>query len=201
MYVPYRTREFADAATARIQSNDYQLIVRQGPQSTRINVGKEEERKPVDPPFVIELKISSQPDLHQNYIKSTNPCLFEYHSSLAGTLVTSLQHSTDKDNNGGAIFVFDDLSVKVEGKFRLRFDLFEMGDDQCSHIKSVTSDPFIVRLAETSLTRFFRNLGVWGPASDDSYAQPLHQDSQLHIGNQDLPALLGLLWLPTNASL
>jgi hypothetical protein len=109
-----------------------------------------------------------------NLAGQENAPLETHEAALAGTLVTSFQHDTDEDNNGGAIFIFDDLLVKVEGKFQLRFDLFEIGDDQCSHIKLVTSDPFIVRSAETFLTRFFRKLGVWGPAPDDSYAQPLH---------------------------
>jgi hypothetical protein len=114
-----------------------------------------------------------------------------HEAALAGTLVASFQHNTDKDNNGGVVFIFDDLLIEVEGKFRLQFDLFEIDNDQCSHIKSITSDPFIVRSAETFLTRFFKKLGVWGPALDDSYAQPLHRYSQLHISNQRSSCSMG----------
>ena len=59
----------------------------------------------------------------------------------------------------GGFFVFPDLSVKIEGDFRLRFSLFEMGRSVIScpesearsdvntrtrvtYIKSVTSSPF-----------------------------------------------------------
>lgn len=64
-------------------------------------------------------------------------------TELAGTLVSSLHRLKDVDNLGrqylevpywslltwdldGGFFVFGDLSVKVEGEFRLRFSLFEM---------------------------------------------------------------------------
>ena len=64
-------------------------------------------------------------------------------TALAGTLVSSLHRLKDVDNMGtpgatssvipllirladGGFFVFGDLSVKVEGQFRLRFSLFEM---------------------------------------------------------------------------
>lgn len=65
-------------------------------------------------------------------------------SALAGTLVSSLHRLKDVDNTGesiislreaadiahspadGGFFVFPDLSVKIEGEFRLRFSLFEM---------------------------------------------------------------------------
>ena len=67
--------------------------------------------------------------------------------ALAGTLVSSLHRLKDIDNSGlsslvpplsfpfpnseqilpdGGFFVFGDLSVKIEGHFRLRFSLFEM---------------------------------------------------------------------------
>ena len=66
-------------------------------------------------------------------------------TALTGTLVSSLHRLKDVDNTGtltlvdvvdvnvteltgpdGGFFVFGDLSVKVEGDFRLKFTLFEM---------------------------------------------------------------------------
>lgn len=66
-------------------------------------------------------------------------------TALAGTLVSSLHRLKDVDNSGkcwqlqrcgrtvsanarpdGGFFVFGDLSVKIEGEFRLKFTLFEM---------------------------------------------------------------------------
>ena len=71
------------------------------------------------------------------------PTLFPPHHALAGTLVSSLHRLKDIDNSGlsrqfprrwlladdqkdGGFFVFGDLSVKIEGEFRLKFSLFEM---------------------------------------------------------------------------
>ena len=65
-------------------------------------------------------------------------------AALAGTLVSSLHRQKDTDNNDGAFFVFGDLSVKLEGTFRLQFNLYEMRQNECYHIKCIVSDPFPV---------------------------------------------------------
>lgn len=83
---------------------------------------------------------------------------------LAGTLVSSLHRLKDIDNTGGSsllnaffllemlnltptdggFFVFGDVSVKIEGEYRLRFSLFEMVRErhEVMYIKSVISEPF-----------------------------------------------------------
>lgn len=67
----------------------------------------------------------------------------------------------------GGFFVFGDLSVKVEGEYRLRFSLFEMRKyvkslglrlqarliccrAEVFHIKSIISDPFTGELETAS---------------------------------------------------
>ncbi|RJE24811.1 developmental regulator VosA [Aspergillus sclerotialis] len=68
-------------------------------------------------------------------------------TTLAGTSVSSLHRLKDVDNNGesdvllapliannqpdGGFFVFGDLSVKLEGEFRLQFNLYEMRKYAC----------------------------------------------------------------------
>ena len=65
-------------------------------------------------------------------------------TALTGTLVSSLHRLKDIDNSGkelitsqrddlwltfisdGGFFVWGDLSIKIEGDFRLKFKLFEM---------------------------------------------------------------------------
>lgn len=65
-------------------------------------------------------------------------------TALTGTLVSSLHRLKDVDNTGkgptpwlengtgltcvldGGFFVWGDLSIKIEGEFRLKFTLFEM---------------------------------------------------------------------------
>jgi hypothetical protein len=115
-------------------------------------------------------------------------------AALAGTLVSSLHRLKDSDNNDGAFFVFGDLSVKLEGTYRLQFNLYEMRQNECYHIKCILSDPFPVHSTKnfqgmsesTFLTRSFSDQGVRlrlrkeprtllrkrGPAHDDY--QPRH---------------------------
>ncbi|KAG9233364.1 velvet factor-domain-containing protein [Amylocarpus encephaloides] len=200
------THQFADAATARIQglrSEHCQLHIRQRPEHAKVAVGKEKDRKPVDPPPIIQLTITPQSDPAGNYLQS--PYFFmscnllagsdgglpsgPLGTALAGTLVSSLHRLKDSSNTDGAFFVFGDLSIKLEGTFCLQFNLFEMRDKECFHIRSTKSDPFIVHphksfpgMSEsTFLTRSFSDQGVRlrlrkeprtllkkrGPASDD----------------------------------
>jgi hypothetical protein len=110
-------------------------------------------------------------------------------TALAGTLVSSLHRLKDSSNVDGAFFVFGDLSIKLEGTFRLQFNLYEMRDKECFHIQSTQSDPFVSHPQKTFpgmsestfLTRSFSDQGVRlrlrkeprtllkkrGPASDD----------------------------------
>ncbi|KAI5808088.1 velvet factor-domain-containing protein [Peziza echinospora] len=174
---------FADASSraGRLRSEDYELHIRQGPERARVAGVKEKDRKPVDPPPIIQLKIRDDQDPAQNYLQSpyyfmcTNlysihdtPSAIPPHQALAGTLVSSLHRLKDIDNSDGGFFVFGDLSVKIEGEFRLRFSLFEMLKNEVVHIKSITSDPFTVYAAKnfpgmsesTFLSRSFGDQGV-----------------------------------------
>lgn len=46
--------------------------------------------------------------------------------STCGTVVSSLYHLKDLDNSDAGFFVFPDLSVRLEGTYRLKFTLFEL---------------------------------------------------------------------------
>ncbi|PWW74534.1 hypothetical protein C7212DRAFT_358792 [Tuber magnatum] len=175
---------FVDASSrvGRLRSEGYELHIRQGPERARIAGVKEKDRKPVDPPPIIQLKIRDDTDPAQNYLQSpyyfmcTNlyssmvdsPSPIPPHQALAGTLVSSLHRLKDIDNSDGGFFVFGDLSVKIEGEFRLRFSLFEMLKNEVVHIKSITSEPFTVYAAKnfpgmsesTFLSRSFGDQGV-----------------------------------------
>ncbi|KAL8863179.1 MAG: hypothetical protein Q9178_000554 [Gyalolechia marmorata] len=83
--------------------------------------------------------------------------------SLSGTLVSSLHRLKDVDNLDGGFFVFGDLSVKVEGEYRLQFSLFEMLKTEVVFIKSTVSSPFraFPGMSEsTFLSRSFGDQGV-----------------------------------------
>lgn len=132
-------------------------------------------------------------------------------ATLAGTLVSSLHRLKDTDNNDGAFFVFGDLSVKHEGRFRLQFTLYEMRRNECSHIKAVISQPFPVLSTKnfqgmsesTFLTRSFSDQGVRlrlrkeprtllrkrGPAHDDYEPRHYRQGNrQSSTGGERQPA-------------
>lgn len=117
-------------------------------------------------------------------------------TALTGTLVSSLHRLRDgvarEDNTSdGSFFIFSDLSVKMEGKFRLQFNLYQMRahEFECRYIHSIVSEPFQVYSTKswpgmnesTALTRSFSDQGVRlrlrkeprtllkkrGPAADD----------------------------------
>jgi hypothetical protein len=89
-------------------------------------------------------------------------------ASLAGTLASSIYHLKDEADQEGAYCVFGDLSVKLEGTFKLQFSLYDLRDTECTYVKSIESAPFIVQQAKqwagmaesTALTRKFSNQGV-----------------------------------------
>ncbi|EFX01338.1 developmental regulator [Grosmannia clavigera kw1407] len=160
---------------------DYMLEIRQQPQHARVALGKDKDRKPIDPPPILQLRVSHKKDPMQHFLQS--PYYFmscsllkgdetsskdPLPSYLIGTVVSSLHRLKDTDNQDGGFFVFGDLSCKVEGKFRLLFTLYQMQKTECFHITSTVSDVFQVYptksfpgLAEsTFLTRSFSDQGV-----------------------------------------
>ncbi|CRG84753.1 hypothetical protein PISL3812_01956 [Talaromyces islandicus] len=165
-------------------SSDFELTVRQQPKQARVAGGKEKERKPVDPPPIVQLKVREENSyLAQHYLQSPYyfMCCSLYHATedhpvhynqpstaMAGTLVSSLHRLKDTDNTDGGFFVFGDLSIKVEGNYRLQFTLFEMQKDNVVALKSILSDPFSVMLPKsfpgmhesTHLSRSFADQGV-----------------------------------------
>ncbi|KAI9829453.1 MAG: hypothetical protein M1826_005635 [Phylliscum demangeonii] len=177
------SHDFAETAppAAKVRSDDYELRIRQGPERARVAGVKEKDRKPVDPPPIIQLTIKDDSDPSQNYLQSPYyfMCCNLYEAraegppvatqnALAGTLVSSLHRLKDVDNSDGGFFVFGDLSVKIEGEFRLLFSLFEMLKAEVIHIKSVMSDPFTVYAPKhfpgmsesTFISRSFGDQGV-----------------------------------------
>src|SRR5437870_249291 len=57
--------------------------------------------------------------------------------STTGSVVSSLYHLKDIDNSDAGFFVFPDLSVRMEGTYRLKLSLFEIiGYDFLSKILS-----------------------------------------------------------------
>jgi hypothetical protein len=68
----------------------------------------------------------------------------------------------------GGFFVFGDLAVKKEGKFKLKFSLFEIVEGQVQNRRTILSDTFTVFIPKqfpgpveaTFLSRTFSDQGV-----------------------------------------
>lgn len=58
------------------------------------------------------------------------------HRSLTGTPVSSLYHLKDLDNNDAAFFVFPDLGVRKEGRYRLKMTVYEIVESVVSEHQS-----------------------------------------------------------------
>lgn len=171
-----------------MSSTDYELRIRQQPKTGCVALTKGKDRRPLDPPPIIQLKVSSRVDPHQKFLQ--NPYLIlvaklipkqsedpdeqrrlePKGSDLAGTVVSSLYNLKDTNNSQGGFFVFGDLSVKKEGIFRLEFTLFELKPQsrECWQLCSVVSEQFQVFASKsfpglqesTFLTRCFSDQGV-----------------------------------------
>jgi len=180
---------------------DIVLVVRQQPREALVlTAGKDKNRKPVDPPPIIQLIVQQEADPHKHFLQS--PYLFmtctlydqngdkpvveksvveksvveesgssvKKESVLAGSLVSSLHRLKDNDNTEGAFFVFGDLSIRVQGRFRIRFTLFDLRKEEREVVSLgyITSEPFSVVAQKdfrgleesTPLSRCFADQGV-----------------------------------------
>lgn len=127
--------------------------------------GKEKARKPVDPPPIVELIVDQNADPNRIFLNS--PYLFVVASlynedktpqenngasSLAGTLVSSLHRLKNMEGNDSGYFVLGDISVKVIGRHRLNFALYEFTPEtsEMQYLTSVCTTPFEVVPAKSS---------------------------------------------------
>ncbi|KAK4515584.1 uncharacterized protein ATC70_010535 [Mucor velutinosus] len=163
------------------RSSLFHLVVRQQPSKARLCSFKEKvDRRPIDPPPIIQLS-SNQPD--DEYLQ--NPYFFLYatltdvrgetdlhfvngNRTTAGTVVQSLHKLKDHDNTDGGFFIFSDISVRLEGYYRLKFTLYEIDGPLVNRLCSIVSDVFQVYSPKsfpgmsesTFLTRSFSDQGV-----------------------------------------
>ena len=88
--------------------------------------------------------------------------------ATTGSTVSSLFRLKDLDNSDGGFFVFPDLSVRMEGQYRLKFSLFELVGKRVVHCASIFSSAFYVYPAKkfpgmeesTLLSRSFAEQGL-----------------------------------------
>ncbi|ORZ10744.1 velvet factor-domain-containing protein [Absidia repens] len=90
--------------------------------------------------------------------------------SLVGSTVSNAYELMDPHGERGIFFIFDDLSVRIEGQYRLRFQLMDLSSkNQISNVMDlVYSNPFKVYapkhfpgvLESTELSRCFASQGL-----------------------------------------
>jgi len=177
-----------------IEPQDVQLQIRQQPREALVTApGKERIRKPVDPPPIVQMIVSQDVDPAQNFMQS--PYLFmactlwdeddrnpvapnesgasgKKEPVMAGCLVSSLHRLKDGSpaEREGAFFVFGDVSIRVQGRHRLRFSLYDIRKDtsEAVFLGQISSEPFNVVLQKdfrgleesTVLSRAFSEQGV-----------------------------------------
>ncbi|KAG2173551.1 hypothetical protein INT44_007142 [Umbelopsis vinacea] len=161
------------------------LMVRQQPVHARLCSFKEKvDRRPIDPPPIVQLVCNSPGMDQQQFLQ--NPFFFlvcslqnandydtqgsrvDCNQTTAGTVVQSLHKLKDLDGSDGGFFLFSDISIRVEGYFRLRFTLFEIVGTRAVRLTSTLSDVFQVYspklfpgMAEsTLLTRHLSDQGM-----------------------------------------
>ncbi|KYK61049.1 VosA [Drechmeria coniospora] len=164
-----------------------QLTLRQAPMHARVAIGKEKDRKPIDPPPIVQLldtRHDGRSGLYDSpYLFMTSSLVPENYGEspreqevpsnyLVGSLASSVHRLRDTDNLEGGFFVFGDLSVKREGRFRIRFTLYERDQSSSSpsflYVSELITNVFTVYPTKlfpgmtdsTPLTRTFSDQGV-----------------------------------------
>ncbi|KAJ1935641.1 hypothetical protein EC988_008419, partial [Linderina pennispora] len=169
------------------QGKRYELLVRQQPKRSRVgSISEKLDRRPIDPPPILQLLVHDSADpFSQSF--TVSPSYFMHvqlmdeageqvirqikghkADAMAGSMVSPLHTLRDESMAQGAYFVFSDLSVRMEGSFRLRFDLFELDDCMVHSRASATSDVFSVyspkrfpgMMESTRLSKLFADQGL-----------------------------------------
>lgn len=160
----------------------YLLTVKQQPERAKAANAKDKDRKPIDPPPILQLDVDPSQDPLQVYI--TSPYLFVQTflmgpndsdpdpdmNSLAGNTCTSGHVVKDGRGVHNMMFCLNDLSVKKEGTYRLRFCLFKLNTTtgEVEKLTSVCSQPFTTYSGRhfpgmsesTTMTRLLVDAGV-----------------------------------------
>ncbi|ORX98151.1 hypothetical protein K493DRAFT_214732 [Basidiobolus meristosporus CBS 931.73] len=168
-------------AFAHLSNRDLTLIIRQQPKRAKVSGIKDKVgEKPIDPPPIVQVK-SKNATLENHLLQ--NPAFFVMATLIGatdvleepipphavhGSLSSSLHKLKDIDNSDGGFFIFPEISIRVEGDYRLRFRLYEISSNQAILLKSVDSEIFRVYPAKyfpgmdesTFLSRSFSDQGA-----------------------------------------
>ncbi|KAG2174982.1 hypothetical protein INT43_006044 [Umbelopsis isabellina] len=162
------------------------ILMRQEPQQAKQSVAFDRERRPLEPPPIVQITFDNLNDqeimtcLQSPYYFMTarlvtpdstlENLIFcdEHEEAMTGSVVSSLHRLKDVDNHDAGFFVFGDLAIKIPGVFRLHFSLFEIQNDQVINRETIATQPFTVYspkqfpgpLESTFLSRTFADQGV-----------------------------------------
>ncbi|KAL1918122.1 uncharacterized protein VTP21DRAFT_3388 [Calcarisporiella thermophila] len=168
----------------RLEAPRFDIVIRQQPRQARVRTPRERDRRPIEPPPILQLKFD------ESSTEETQHCLQNPHffvltalvpaddryagraffprQQLKGSVVSTLHKLKDIGNADGGFFVFPDLTISLEGKYRLKFNLYCVTSNEAVYLKTVHSDPFIVYNSKeypgmcepTFLTRAFSDQGL-----------------------------------------
>jgi hypothetical protein len=139
---------------------DFKLVVRQQPERARMCGFGEKDRRPIDPPPIVELIETNGPvsptqrqtlvlqctlwnedgTEHRNIIRTTTGATAglgsaeelpiqpeEKHARvMMGNIFANATLLEDEEGKKGYFYIFPDLSIRVEGRYRLKFDLLRL---------------------------------------------------------------------------
>ncbi|CEG64376.1 hypothetical protein RMATCC62417_01357 [Rhizopus microsporus] len=156
------------------EKRTYELVVCQQPLHARMCGFGEKDRRPIDPPPIVQL-IVKQNDVPVD-IQSLQIPFFVLHVTLwsddrteerniisnppkctrvlMGSLVSSPSLLKNAKNEPGLYFAFPDLSIRTEGRYTLRFSLMKLANSDFQEnakskiVAQVFSDPFTVYSAK-----------------------------------------------------
>ncbi|TDZ31881.1 Spore development regulator VOSA [Colletotrichum spinosum] len=151
----------------RVSGGGISLVIQQQPEHAKVAGGKDKDRKPIDPPPVVQL-VTDERNFDRSLYGRPDACLQnpyyfvdvalladdldgkqakqeqDVSKALHGTTVSSLHKVKSMSGIEGGYFIFGDLSVKTEGFYRLRFSLYELRGEDTYLVTSTTSLRFQV---------------------------------------------------------
>ncbi|CAO3655468.1 unnamed protein product [Mucor fragilis] len=154
----------------------YELVVCQQPLHARMCGFGEKDRRPIDPPPIVQLIVKQEGQETWVDLQSLQTPFFVLHVTLwsadrtqerniisnppkctrvlMGSLVSSPSLLKNPQGEQGLYFAFPDLSIRTEGQYTLRFSLIKLissdfqPDAKSKIIAQVFSDPFTVYSAK-----------------------------------------------------
>ncbi|KAI8080452.1 velvet factor-domain-containing protein [Thamnidium elegans] len=188
---PIPTEDFSNPTYRSIglderEKRTYELVVCQQPLHARMCGFGEKDRRPIDPPPIVQLIVKQQGQDNPVDVQMLQIPFFVLHVTLwsddrteerniisnppkctrvlMGSLVSSPSLLKNPEGEQGLYFAFPDLSIRTEGRYTLRFSLMKLANSDFQEnakskiVAQVFSDPFTVYSAKKNLLSYQRHL-------------------------------------------